>query len=141
MRPRRAVQVASDLPPSNRVSERKASLLIVDDNRDAAVLMGEVLAALSYDVRVAHDGPSALAIVERFTPDCALLDIGLPGMDGYELARALGARFPALRAIAITAYDHDDARARGVDAGFIAHLVKPVSLPDLIETLNDLLHE
>ncbi len=111
-------------------------ILVVDDNHDAAALLGESLSILGHTVRVAGDGPSALRIAEELAPDVALLDIGLPVMDGYELARRLRV-LPALagvRLIAVTGYGQPDDRRRSREAGFDAHVVKPVEL-DVLRAL------
>jgi len=120
-----------------RAAARSRSLarrvLIVDDNRDAAALLDEALEAQGHEVRVAFDGPQALALVEGFTPDVALLDIGLPVMDGYELARRLNA-LPHLQGtvlFAITGYGQMIDRKRSEEAGFAAHIVKPVDVGQL----------
>jgi CheY-like chemotaxis protein len=126
-----AVAVESALETGRRI-------LLVDDNEDAAELLGEFLRSLGHVTRIAHDGPAALRVVEGFPPDLALLDIGLPVMDGYELARRLR-ELPALakvRLIAVTGYGQETDRLRSREAGFDAHLVKPVRL----ETLESLLH-
>ncbi len=114
-------------------------VLIVDDNGDAAHSIAEALTELGHDVHVAHDGPTALTIASRLRPDVCLLDIGLPVMDGYELARRLrdsqhladGARI-----IAITGYGQDADRQRSTEAGFSAHVVKPVDLDVLTSVVN-----
>ena len=113
-------------------------VLIVDDNEDAAELLAKALSTWGQTVRVAHDGPSALRIVEAFTPDLALLDIGLPAMDGYELARRLRA-MPALagvRLVAVTGYGQDRDRQAAEHAGFHEHVVKPVTLAVLQRVLS-----
>jgi CheY-like chemotaxis protein len=118
-----------------RVTARR--ILLVDDNHDGARLLGDILASVGHDVAVAHDGPSALAMLARFTPEIAVLDIGLPVMDGYELAAALRDRFGAgLRLIAVTGYgqDHDVQRARV--AGFEHHFVKPLAIARLLGALE-----
>ncbi|HEY5928041.1 MAG TPA: response regulator [Kofleriaceae bacterium] len=115
---------------------RPWSVLIVDDNRDAGDLLGEVLAALGYSIRVVHDSNAALAAVEQLVPDAALLDIGLPEIDGYELARMLHERWPALCLIAITGYGQPADRERALATGFTAHMTKPVSITDLVATLE-----
>ncbi len=118
-----------------RLAERK--VLLVDDSQDIVELMADVLEALGHEVRVAIDGPSALAVLDSFTPDVALLDIGLPGMDGYELAAQLRARRPSseLKLVAITGYGQPADRARSAAAGFDEHLVKPVSVAALQATI------
>ena len=115
------------------------SVLVVDDNQDAADLLGEALRALGYTVHVAHTSIEALNALASFHPDVALLDIGLPELDGYELAHELHARIPALPLIAITGYGQQADRARAYSSGFAAHFVKPVSIHDLLGALKDLL--
>jgi CheY-like chemotaxis protein len=105
-------------------------ILVVDDNSDAADAVGEYFMALGHEIRVAHDGVSALAVASEFRPDVALLDLGLPVMDGYELAGRLTELFaehpPKL--VAVTGYGDDVDRRRSRQAGFSHHLVKPVDL-------------
>jgi PAS domain S-box-containing protein len=108
-------------------------VLVVDDNEDAAILLSEALAAAGYHARFALDGLTALELAEEFLPDVAILDIGLPVVDGYELARRF-ARHPRLagtRLIAVTGYGQPEDRQRSTQAGFLAHLVKPVNLSQL----------
>jgi CheY-like chemotaxis protein len=110
---------------------RDKRILLVDDNEDAALILKQALEQLGYQVQVAHDGPSALDASVDFRPDVALLDIGLPVMDGYELAQKLRASrhsAPHLRLVAITGYGQDKDRARSRQAGFELHLVKPLDL-------------
>jgi signal transduction histidine kinase len=111
-------------------------ILIVDDNEDSATLLGELLEMLGHEVKVAHDGASALDIATRFVPEVALLDIGLPGMDGYELGRRLRAASGTLRLLAVSGYGDGANRARSAEAGFEAHLVKPVPIDRLVEMLG-----
>jgi signal transduction histidine kinase/CheY-like chemotaxis protein len=103
-------------------------ILIVDDNGDAAEMLSEVLRTRGYDTRVAHDGPKALEIAAGFLPTAAFLDIGLPVMDGFELAARLR-ELPGLddiRLIAVTGYGQPADRERTALAGFDYHIVKPV---------------
>jgi CheY-like chemotaxis protein len=117
------------------------SILIVDDNVDAAIGLARLLRKFNYDVTVAHDGHSALKRYEESRPDAVLLDIGLPGMDGYEIAHhirqmTLG---PPPLLMAITGYGQEEDHRRSREAGFNYHLVKPVGLDDIfnaLETLN-----
>ena len=111
-------------------------VLVVDDNADAAELLARVMEQLGCETRTAHDGPSALALVEGFRPELALLDIGLPVMDGYELARHLRQRSDAdpIRLVAVTGYGQKSDVERAFAAGFDQHLTKPVNL-DLLEAL------
>jgi CheY-like chemotaxis protein len=112
------------------------NVLVVDDNVDAADSLAALLAAWGYAVTIAHDGPAALAALQDTQPDIALLDIGLPAMDGYELAAHL--RFQPgcedLPVVAITGSGGPEDVARSRRKGFAAHLVKPVS-PASLRTL------
>jgi len=112
-------------------------VLVVDDNRDAAESMGLVLARAGAEVEVVHDGATALDRVERFHPALVLLDIGMPGMDGYEVARRIRAR-PALQGIqlvALTGWGQAEDRRRSQDAGFDHHLIKPAGIDELCALL------
>ncbi|WP_437907065.1 ATP-binding protein [Sorangium sp. So ce327] len=117
----------------------RCRILLVDDNLDAVELLAESLGALGYTTRVAYDGPSALRIAEKFAPDVALLDIGLPVMDGYELARRLREQ-PAgerVRLFAITGYGQEADFRRSKGAGFETHLVKPIQIDRLTALLEE----
>jgi CheY-like chemotaxis protein len=117
-------------------------VLVVDDNRDAADSLGMVLRMLGAHVDVVSDGPSALEAFDAKAPEVVLLDIGMPGMDGYEVARGIRARDPARRTaiVALTGWGQDTDRRRARDAGFDHHLVKPADmgvLQRLLTTLRD----
>jgi PAS domain S-box-containing protein len=116
---------------------RPQRILLVDDNDDALSLLGDTLSALGHDVRTAHDPDAALDVVRAFTPDVAILDIGLPVMDGYELATRIRSALPSAspRMIALTGYGQQDDRARSRDAGFDAHLVKPIDVALLLASI------
>jgi PAS domain S-box-containing protein len=118
-------------------------ILVVDDNEDGADTLAEVLNAQGYETRVAHDAPAALRIAEEFTPDIAFLDIGLPVMDGYELAARLReiAALSGLRLIALTGYGQESDRQKTRAAGFHHHLVKPVDLDALEAVVRSYLPE
>lgn len=105
-------------------------ILIVDDNCDAAETLGMLLSELGATVSVANSGPEALTALDTFNPDAILLDIGMPGMDGYEVSRQIRAspRYRDVLLIALTGWGQDDDRARSKGAGFDHHLVKP---PDI----------
>ncbi len=120
---------------------RGARVLVVDDNVDAADMVGELLSHAGYEVRIASDGPAAMEAIDTYTPELALLDIGLPGMDGYELAGRLRAdpRLPRLRLVALTGYGRDPDRARALATHFDVHLVKPVLPERLLEVAARLL--
>jgi len=111
-------------------------LLIVDDNRDAAESMAMLLQIWGHEVLCAYDGPSALEISARYRPQVVILDIGLPGMDGYQVASRLRDTPAASNAvlIAITGYGREEDRLRSRLAGFDHHLVKPVG-PDALQKL------
>ncbi len=103
-------------------------VLIADDNLDGAQSLGRLARLLGHEVRLCHDGPSALELSETFGPEVVLLDIGLPGMDGYEVARRLRLRpgADALLLVAVTGYGQEEDLRRSREAGFDLHLVKPI---------------
>ncbi len=115
-------------PAAGRAAARPLRVLVVDDNVDAAELLASLLRARGHEVLSAHDGPGALAALDAWRPHAAVLDIGLPVMDGYELAgrirERLGDDAPAL--FAVTGYGQASDAARSRDAGFRTHFVKPV---------------
>jgi CheY-like chemotaxis protein len=114
-------------------------VLVVDDNHDSADLLRTMLRIAGHDVTIAHDPPAALAIAERFAPEVAVLDIGLPVMDGYELAARLR-QLPQTRTcklIAVTGYGQSEDHSRSQRAGFSTHLVKPVDVQRLIQILQE----
>ena len=112
-------------------------VLVVDDNVDAAESLAMLLRVEGHEVEAVHDGPSALAAARRFRPQVVLLDLGLPGMDGHEVARRLRQEpdLGPLRLVALTGYGQDDDRRRSQAAGFDAHLVKPASPEALQQVL------
>ena len=115
-----------------------ARILVVDDNDDAAQMLSDVLSLRGYDTRIAHDAPEALRIAHDFSPHIAFLDIGLPVMDGYELAAHLRT-IPGLaniRLIAVTGYGQDTDRSRSRRAGFHRHLVKPVDIREIESAID-----
>jgi CheY-like chemotaxis protein len=111
--------------------------MVVDDNRDACHLLAEAMRDLGHEVHIAHDGTDGLRIAAQVIPDVAILDLGLPGMDGYELARALRETLSdrAPRLIALSGYGQPEDRRRSAEAGFSAHLVKPTSLEAIEELI------
>jgi CheY-like chemotaxis protein len=129
---------APELEPEAAV--RRRQVLVVDDNADAAVMLSDVLIGEGHLVRLAHDGPAALKLLADFKPDLALLDIGLPVMDGYELARRIRSNesLGGIRLIAVTGYGDDRAKSKARQAGFDRLLVKPVDLAQLQEVLASL---
>jgi signal transduction histidine kinase len=138
-RERRAKQ-RPEKPTVRPVTAVPRRILVVDDNEDAADLLAEVLETLGHQVRVAHDGPGALVIAPSFAPELALLDIGLPVMDGYELAgklRDLPVGAPP-HMVAITGYGQEADRQRSRAAGLDEHLVKPVDIERLRRLIEEL---
>lgn len=124
-------------PPPENVNARHERVLIVDDNVDAADMLADAMRLLGYRTAVANDAIDALEQADAFKPHIALLDIGLPVMDGYELAQRFRASFGGeMLLVAITGYGQESDRARSSDAGFHAHLTKPVDLERLAKVLE-----
>jgi two-component system, sensor histidine kinase len=115
----------------------KKRVLVVDDNDDAADMLSLMLEQAQYTTNKAFDGPSALAVIESWTPDVVILDIGLPGMSGYDVARELcrTGRRSQLELIALTGWGSSEDRQRAFDAGFDVHLTKPVDAEKLYGAL------
>ncbi len=124
--------------PCHLAHAGKKRVLIVDDNADAAELLAEVLQSQGHATRVAYDASTALTLAPEFAPDVALLDLGLPEMDGYELARRIREApwSGGLRLIALTGYGQSSDRRRSSEAGFDAHLVKPVDLDVILAAVE-----
>ncbi|MES1205914.1 MAG: PAS domain S-box protein [Pseudomonadota bacterium] len=126
--------------PAARAGNRHR-VLIVDDNEDSAEMLAAFLGEVGYDCYVAADGQRALSISREVLPDAAILDIGLPDIDGHQLARemraSLAARTPKL--IALTGYAQDGDRKLALEAGFVEHLAKPVEMSKLTAKLSGLL--
>ncbi|PQV63136.1 PAS domain S-box-containing protein [Abditibacterium utsteinense] len=116
----------------------KNQVLVVDDNRDAASMLCAWLESQGYDVQVANDGAHGLALACGWQPDVALLDVGMPGMDGYAVARQLRAlpEGAAMRLIAITGYGQPGDKNQALQAGFDFHLTKPVEFQQLKQVLE-----
>ena len=114
-------------------------VLVVDDNKDAAATLALLLRTLGHETRVAHDGREALRAAAQFKPEVVLLDIGLPDLDGYEVARRLRALDSAhkCRIVAVTGWGQEHDRQRSSEAGFDLHLVKPVGTDELARALRD----
>jgi signal transduction histidine kinase/CheY-like chemotaxis protein len=131
-------QVAPPLPAPREHSERAGlRVLVVDDNVDVAQLLSEALELEGYQTATANDASAALETWRRFGPQAGVLDLGMPDVDGYELAQRLRAEHgsrPVL--IAATGYGQPDDRLRTAAAGFDCHLIKPVSLEELVRTLD-----
>jgi CheY-like chemotaxis protein len=112
-------------------------VVIVEDNHATADSMQQILTYSGHDVRVAYNGPDGVQMAEDWPPDFVLCDIGLPGLDGYGVARALREHPATSRAhlVAVSAYGSDDARRRGLEAGFERHLTKPVDPNEILGLL------
>ena len=132
-----AMSATLSVPPPSRLQTRTAApprrVLIVDDNADSAQSMAMLARSWGHDVATARDGADALELAESFRPDTALVDIGLPGMDGYELARRLrqSPRQRQLHLVAMTGYGRAEDRKAALTVGFDVHLVKPTNIDEL----------
>jgi PAS domain S-box-containing protein len=135
----RTQQVASPAAAEREPAPHAAAqrVLVVDDNADAAGTLEMLLRSLGHETRVVHDGAEALRLARDFKPDVVLLDLGMPGLDGYEVARRLRAmKGAALRIIAVTGWGQEADRQRSREAGFDLHLVKPVEATELVKVLH-----
>jgi CheY-like chemotaxis protein len=135
--------ISTAIAPAEKISAQPLTrqtptrrILIVDDNVDAATTISALLKAWGHVVQVAYNGSSVIEIVRNFRPEIILLDIGLPGMSGYDVAKQLLAEpfLPPVIIAALTGYGQDSDRQRSLDAGFDYHLTKPPD-PGLLESL------
>ncbi len=124
------------LPPPASQPRR---VLVVDDNRDAADTLALLLELLGHEIRTANDGTQALEAAEAFRPDVVLLDIGLPGMNGYEVCRRLREKpwGESMLIVALTGWGQAEDQRMASEAGFDRHLVKPVEEAVLLKLLED----
>jgi CheY-like chemotaxis protein len=137
-RPVEQLRLVGEAEPAPRPARRRLRVLVADDNHDAAESLRLLIESLNHEARAAYDGRSALALARTFEPEVVMLDIGMPQMSGYEVARELphpGGRKPVI--IAVTGWGQTADRLRSRDAGFAHHFVKPVSE----ETLRSVLAE
>ncbi len=135
-----------EVPPADagnagrlRQTSRPRRVLVIDDNKDAADTISAAIALSGHEVEVAYDGPSGLAAADRMRPDCILLDLGMPDMDGHQVARALRSNPDrnACLIVAVTGWGQRHDRTMTRQSGFDFHLVKPASVEavlDLLET-------
>jgi PAS domain S-box-containing protein len=123
-------------PSTEKQSMRR--VLVVDDNVDAAVLLSALIRNLGHDVLAVHDGAEALQISEGYRPDVVMLDIGMPGMNGYEVARCLRGRnrSPRPLIVAVTGWGKPEDAERSREAGFDVHLVKPIEAAQIRQVLE-----
>jgi len=140
--PRNATHGVSGIKREGDISPRETDkplrILVVEDNRDTADSLRILLELNGYEVTVAYSGPDGVKAAEQRRPDVVLCDIGLPGLDGYGVARKLRDN-PATakaRLIAVTAYGQEEDRRHSHEAGFEQHLVKPVDPDDLQRVLG-----
>ena len=127
---------ASESKPASPNPTPGRRVLVADDNRDGAEIMALLLQQYGYDVSVAHTGTEAFAMATRTLPEVAILDIGMPGMNGYEVARRIRAEDwgKKMMLIALTGWGQEEDKKKAFDAGFDHHLIKPID-PDALEAL------
>jgi PAS domain S-box-containing protein len=132
-----AGQGPASVPPSSFLAPPSNKVLVVDDNRDSADSLALLLRLWGHEARTAHDGLSGLKAARSYRPQVVFLDIGLPGLDGYELARRLREEFgQEMRLIAVTGYGQEEDRRRALEAGCDAHLIKPADPADVQRLLT-----
>jgi len=129
------VAVPADAGREAAPTANRQRILVVDDNNDARQALVVLLEMAGHELHEAADGLAGLASVSRVNPDIVFADIGLPGIDGFELARRIRATKSGPRLVELTGYDHPEQRRRGVEAGFDAYLVKPVEFEALLREL------
>ena len=134
-----ADQAAPCAPGHDAAAIQAMRLLVVDDNRDAADTLAALLSVMGHDVVVAHDGHQALRMLDGVAPHAVFLDIGMPGLSGYDVARAVRreARHDGVMLVALTGWGGADDRARTAQAGFDAHLTKPATVTAIESVLRD----
>ena len=111
-------------------------VLIAEDNRDTAESLKQLLRDLGYDAHVINDGESAVPAASALKPHVVIMDIGLPGLNGYDAARRIRARIPGVRIVALTGLDKPADRQRSAEAGIDHHLVKPAN-PAVLRQILD----
>jgi CheY-like chemotaxis protein len=126
--------------PAPQAPAQRFKILVVDDNPDSALSLAMMLSIMGHETRTAHDGESAVATAESFLPDVVLLDIGLPKLNGYEVAQRIrettwGA---SMYLIAVTGWGQDEDRQRSSEVGLNVHMVKPVEPAALEKLLAEL---
>ena len=127
-------------PPLTHSAPRRFKILVVDDNHDSALSLAMMLSIMGHETRTAHDGESAVVTAEAFLPEVVLLDIGLPKLNGYEVAQRIRdtAWGASMYLIAVTGWGQDEDRQRSSEVGLNLHMVKPVEPSALEKVLADL---
>jgi CheY-like chemotaxis protein len=127
-------------PPPTHTAARRFKILVVDDNHDSALSLAMMLSIMGHDTRTAHDGESAVQTAETFLPDVVLLDIGLPKLNGYEVAQRIREKpwGESMYLIAVTGWGQDEDRQRSSEVGLNLHMVKPVEPSALEKVLASL---
>jgi CheY-like chemotaxis protein len=127
----------ADAASSVHATRRRFRILVVDDNHDSALSLAMMLSIMGHETRTAHDGESAVETAEVFLPDVVLLDIGLPKLNGYEVAQRIRERpwGTSMFLIAVTGWGQDEDRQRSSEVGLNVHMVKPVEPSELEKLL------
>lgn len=131
---------ASEDRPDPHPPQARLRVLVVDDQRDVADAAAMLIESVGHDARAVYDGAAALAASCARPPDVMFVDVGMPGMTGYDLARRIrgDADLPKIHLVALTGYGRDEDRARAAEAGFDVHITKPLSETRLREVLSSL---
>jgi CheY-like chemotaxis protein len=126
--------------PAVKGSPRRFRILVVDDNHDSALSLAMILSIMGHETRTAHDGEMAVATAESFLPDVVLLDIGLPKLNGYEVAQRIREQpwGASMYLIAVTGWGQEEDRQRSSEVGLNVHMVKPVEASALEKLLAEL---
>ncbi len=129
-----------DTAPAVTTTPQHFRILVVDDNHDSALSLAMMLSIMGHETRTAHDGESAVATAESFLPDVVLLDIGLPKLNGYEVAQRIreNAWGQSMFLIAVTGWGQEEDRQRSSEVGLNVHMVKPVEPAALERLLSEL---
>jgi CheY-like chemotaxis protein len=139
-----SVRTADAMPEDPEHEQERAPrplrVLVIDDNVDAANSLCLLLQSMGHTVRAVYDGPSGIAMAQEFTPEVVMLDIGMPVMSGYDVARALRASSARYVIVAVTGWGHEAAKRQSREAGFDHHLVKPVSEAQLGAVMDTITH-
>jgi CheY-like chemotaxis protein len=128
-----AASAAAAFGATEHLAAEPRRILVVDDNVDAAESLSDLLESLGQETRTAHSGPAALQAALDFRPDVVLLDIGLPGLSGYEVARRFRAdeKLATATLVAVTGWGTEEDQRKATEAGFDIHLTKPIEMTDI----------